>query len=226
MAATTAKGVAAIIGYGPGIGHACATLWAKHGYSVALISRTASKLEEASKTIPGSAPFACDITETPKLVETLAAVKESLGPIDHLIYNAGNGVWKTFDEISVEQLDVAMKTNVYGLLTCCQEVTPDMKSRGGGFICITGATASLRGMPFTSAFAAAKAGQRSLAQSIGRQLWKENVHVTLNIIDGAVGDGGGNKIKPSSIADEYWHQAMQTRDGWTFQNHIQTYTSD
>ena len=34
--------VAAVIGYGPGIGHSCAALWASKGYAVALVSRTAS----------------------------------------------------------------------------------------------------------------------------------------------------------------------------------------
>ena len=82
-------------------------------------------------------------------------------------------------QITVEQLDMAMKTNVYGLLTCAQCCTPAMVEKKTGNIIITGATASLRGMPFTSAFAAAKGGQKSLAQSMARQLWKDNVHVAL-----------------------------------------------
>ena len=43
-----ARKVAAVIGYGPGIGHSCAALWSSKGYSVALVSRTASKLETAA----------------------------------------------------------------------------------------------------------------------------------------------------------------------------------
>ena len=52
-------------------------------------------------------------------------------------------MWKTFDNVSVEEMDMAMKTNIYGLLTCCKEVAPGMVERGNGFICITGATAQL-----------------------------------------------------------------------------------
>jgi NAD(P)-dependent dehydrogenase (short-subunit alcohol dehydrogenase family) len=100
-----------------------------------------------------------------------------------------------------------------------------MEARGGGFVCVTGATASLRGMPFTSAFASAKAAQRSLTQSIARQLWKKNVHVCYGIIDAGVGEGPG-KMSPDSIAAEYWHLATQNKDCWTFQTHIQCSASD
>ena len=220
-----ARKVAAVIGYGPGIGHSCAALWASKGYAVALVSRTASKLETAAKQIPGSAAFPCDITDNAALTATMKSIADNLGPVDTLLYNAGNGVWKRFDEITVEQLDMAMKTNVYGLLTCAQWCTPDMVQTGGGNIIITGATASLRGMPFTSAFAAAKSGQKSLAQSMARQLWKDNIHVAYAIIDAQVGDGEG-KMHPDSIAREYFHLAEQTPDCWSFQHHIQCKTSD
>jgi len=145
-----ARKVAAVIGYGPGIGHSCAALWSSKGYSVALVSRTASKLETATTQIPNSAAFPCDITDNAALTTTMKSIAENLGPVDTLLYNAGNGVWKKFDEITVEQLDMAMKTNVYGLLTCAQCCTPAMVEKGGGNIIVTGATASLRGMPFVT----------------------------------------------------------------------------
>ena len=217
--------VALVVGYGAGIGHAVATKWAAEGCSVALISRTAEKLEAAAKTIPNSHAFPCDITDTESLQACLTSVESQLGPVDHLLYNAGSGVWKKYDDISVELIEQAMKTNVYGLLTCTQALCPKMVARGGGFVCVTGATASLRGMPYTSAFAAAKAAQRSLAQSIARQMWKENVHVCVGIIDAMVGTEPG-KMSPESIASEYWHLRQQPKDCWSFQHHIQTSTSD
>ena len=93
-----ARKVAAVIGYGPGIGHSCAALWSSKGYSVALVSRTASKLETATAQIPNSQGFQCDITDNAALTTTMTAISEQLGPVDTLLYNAGNGVWKKFDE--------------------------------------------------------------------------------------------------------------------------------
>ena len=67
-----ARKVAAVIGYGPGIGHSCAALWSSKGYSVALVSRTASKLETATTQIPNSAS---SITAGAKVTPTATAVK-------------------------------------------------------------------------------------------------------------------------------------------------------
>ena len=75
-----ARKVAAVIGYGPGIGHSCAALWASKGYAVALVSRTASKLETATTQIPGSAAFPCDITDNAALTTTMKSIAEKLGP--------------------------------------------------------------------------------------------------------------------------------------------------
>ena len=183
--------VAMVIGYGAGIGHSIATKWSAEGFSVALVSRTKEKLEEAAKKIPNAHAFPCDVADTAALEACLTSVESTLGPVDVLLYNAGNGVWKKYDDITVEMMDQAMKVNVYGLLTCTQKLCPKMSARGGGFVCVTGATASLRGMPITSAFAAAKAAQRSLAQSIARQVWKENVHLCYGVIDAGVGEGPG-----------------------------------
>ena len=97
-----ARKVAAVIGYGPGIGHSCAALWASKGYAVALVCRTASKLETGSKQIPNSQGFQCDITDNAALTATMKSIADNLGPVDTLLYNAGNGVWKKFNEITVE----------------------------------------------------------------------------------------------------------------------------
>ena len=56
----------------------------------------------------------------------------------------------------------------------------------GGTFGITGATASLRGKPFTCAFAAGKGGQRMMAQGLARDLGKQGIHVFYVIIDGLV----------------------------------------
>jgi NADP-dependent 3-hydroxy acid dehydrogenase YdfG len=112
------KRVAALIGYGPGIGHSVASKWAAEGYAVALVSRTASKLEAAVKAIPNAHAFPCDVMDTAALTACMGSIESSLGEIDALLYNCGNGMWKQYDEITVEQLQSAMQTNVYGLLTC------------------------------------------------------------------------------------------------------------
>ena len=101
--------------------------------------------------------------------------------------------------------------------------------RGRGTLIFTGATASLRGREGFSAFAAAKAGLRALAQSLARELGPEGVHVAHVVIDGAV-DGTFIRsirgevddllardtiLKPADVAATYVHLHRQPRSAWT-----------
>jgi len=98
---------------------------------------------------------------------------------------------------------------------------------GKGVIAVTGATASLRGKPLTTGFAAAKAAQRSLSQSLARDLGPKGVHVFYAIIDGGIDNPRTAARQPDKpvearlnaddIADSYWAVASQKRSAWTFE---------
>merc|ERR1712012_1396512 len=120
--------VCVVIGAGPGLGIACARRWAREGYKVALVSRTASKLKAIAAENPGTFAFPGDVTDPASLKAALTAVEQQLGEIHTVVYNAGNGV---------------LVTNEHGLLTVAQHVGPKMTARGEGVIAVTGATAAL-----------------------------------------------------------------------------------
>ena len=52
------------------------------------------KLEQASKDIPNSKGFVCDVTQPESIDDAVSKIESDLGPIDVLVWNAGNGVWK------------------------------------------------------------------------------------------------------------------------------------
>lgn len=214
--------VCAIFGFGPGLGAAVARKWSSEGFKVALLSRTLDKVKAAESVIPNSKGFACDVRDPESMKAAVASVQEELGPINTVIYNAGNGVWKTWYEIEMNQFDSAFKTNVYGLLQAAQLTAPGMIERGEGNILVSGATASLRGKPFTAGFAPPKGAQRLLAQSLARDLGPKGVHVGLFIIDGGIGRDDSNpaKLDPNAIADTYWHVATQPKTCWSFETEV------
>jgi len=225
--------VCAVFGFGPKVGASVARKWSSEGYKVAIMSRKLEKLITASKDIPNSKGFACDVTVPENIDETIASIESDLGPIDVLVWNAGNGVWKTWDKIELEAFDAAMKTNVYGLLRATQNVAPGMIERAKdasptstpSAILVTGATASMRGKPITVGFAPQKGAQRLLAQSLARDLGPKGVHVGLFIIDGQIGDSGcgltdPTKLDPDAIAATYWSVANQCKTAWSFETEV------
>lgn len=214
--------VCAIFGYGPGLAAAVARKWSKEGFSVAVMSRTQDKVQDAESTIPNVKGYVCDVTDPQNITTTVASIEQDLGPIDCLVYNAGNGVWKSWDQIPLTDFEKGFQTNVSGLLKASQEIVPKMIERGHGTVLITGATASLRGKPITAGFAPHKGAQRLLAQSLARDVGPKGVHVGYFIIDGVIGvdDTNPSKIDPAAIAETYWNVATQPKTCWSFETEV------
>ena len=214
------KPVCVVIGIGPKNGRAFATRFANEGYAVALLSRSTDYSKKLAEELGGKA-YACDVTDPEAIKRAFEQIRGDLGEVDVLLYNAGSGQFGTFDEVPDEAFEKGWQINVRGLLQSTRQVVGPMRDKGRGAIIVTGATASLRGKPFTTAFAQAKAAQRSLAQSFARQLGPEGIHVALLIVDGMIGTDeqadGENALRPSDIADTVYHLATQPKSAWSFE---------
>jgi len=179
------------------------------------------QVEAAAAENPGTLAVAADVTNPASLTAALTTVEQKLGEIHTVVYNAGLGVWATYENVTHEKSEMSMKTNVHGLLTVAQHVGPKMTARGEGVIAVTGATAALRGKPMTVGFATAKAAQRMLTQSLARDLGPKGIHCFYVIVDGGIGrqsgDQGqnGSRMDPDAIAADYWHVANQPKNNWT-----------
>jgi len=222
---SNAQKVCVVFGYGPGIGAACARRWIKEGFKVAIVARNEEKLRsfEAKHGAAVIKGYPCDVTNRQQMEMTVAQVEADLGPIHTMIYNAGNGIWKTYEQLTEDEFETCLKINAKGLLIAAQLICPKMEQRGEGVVAVTGATAAWRGKPFTAAFAAAKAAQRSLSQSLARDLGPKNIHVFYVIVDGGVdkNEEAGNErpgsLDPNAIAETYWCLATQPKSCWTFE---------
>lgn len=215
------KPVCVIVGIGPKNGRAFAQRFAGEGYAVALLSRSTDYSSGLASELGGKA-YTCDVTDPAAIQRAFAQVREDLGDVEVLLYNAGSGKFGTFDDVPDEEFEKGWQINVRGLLQSTREVVGPMRAKGSGAIIVTGATASLRGKPFTAAFASAKAAQRSLAQSFARQLGPEGIHVALVIVDGGIGSDEqtgeeGTRLRPSDIAETVYHLATQPKSAWSFE---------
>ena len=180
------KKVCVVIGVGPGNGQAYATRFSKAGYAVALLSRDLGSLKTIAEPLDDAHCFACDASDPDSVTRALGEVGTQLGSVDTLIYNAGAGDFGPIDTVSLDAFESAWRINTLGLAAAAQAVIPAMREAGSGNIIISGATASKKGGANFAAFAQAKAAQRSLAQSMARQLGADGIHVALIIIDAVV----------------------------------------
>ena len=216
--------VCAVVGVGPGIGLALVRRFAAAGYHVAMVARSAERLAAYEKEIVEARGFVAD---PESLRHALGAIANEMGPISVLCYNAGSGSWALPEDTTPADMEKSWRVNALGLLVAAQTVAPQMLAAGHGAIMVTGATASLRGRPRTTAFAAAKAAQRSLAESLARHWGPRGIHVALFVIDGVVDLPRTRKmlhdkpdsffLKPAEIAETIFFVAHQRPSAWSFQ---------
>lgn len=234
-------GVAWVAGVGPsaGLGAAAGRRFAAGGLTVALTGRNAERLRsvaaEISSTGARAQALPGDVSSVDG-IEALVAQVRALGPLRLAVFNAGNAVRGTVLELTPEQFEWTWRGSTYAGFLFARAVLPLLLENGGTLL-FTGATASVRGRgPFT-AFAAAKAGLRSLAQSAAREYGPRGVHVAHIVIDGGIDGerlranvpqraaeaGPDGLLSPDAIAETYWQLHLQHRSAWTHELDLRPY---
>ncbi|KAF8991736.1 hypothetical protein BDQ17DRAFT_1546731 [Cyathus striatus] len=248
MATQAAKKVLVVVGLGNGTGTGASTarLFAKKGFSVALIARGAEHVKKLAEEINASggeaAPFPIDAYTHATFSTAWGSIRNRFPKpqyvINSALYNASHGVWKPFLDVKPEDIDASLNVSVVGAFAFSKEVIQEFKGNEiddngkRGTLLFTGATASLRGNVVTSAFAAGKFGTRALSQSLAKEFGKENIHVAHAIMDGSIlTDQGKNypnrnpdwatneniRLNPDSIANSYLYLVNQDRSAWTWE---------
>jgi NAD(P)-dependent dehydrogenase (short-subunit alcohol dehydrogenase family) len=133
---------AIVTGAGTGIGRSVALAFLKDGYRVALAGRRKDKLEETARDSgAGDRALAVptDVTDAKAIAALFAAVKQKWSRLDVLFNNAGIGTPGSvmLEDLSLEQWQAVVNTNLTGMFLCTQEAFRIMKSqtpRGGRII--------------------------------------------------------------------------------------------
>jgi NAD(P)-dependent dehydrogenase (short-subunit alcohol dehydrogenase family) len=221
------KPVCAILGVGPGNGEAFARRFSDGGYAVALMARRGDVIDPLAAELPDARAYRCDAADAADIERCLAEIRDGMGEVETLVYNAGSGIWGSVEEVSAEDFEISWRINAHGAFVAAQQVIPAMKAAGRGNIVMVGATASRRGGPKAVAFASGKAAQRSLAESMARHLWPAGIHVSLLIIDGMIDLERTRARMPDTptefflqaadIAETVWQTTRQSRSAWSFE---------
>ncbi|WP_018405412.1 SDR family NAD(P)-dependent oxidoreductase [Marinobacter gelidimuriae] len=225
--------VCVVMGVGPGNGEAFVRRFSAEGFQVAMLARSQDYLKQLEQSVTGARAFVCDMMEPEQITAVLAAVESELGPVSVMMYNAGGGVFKNVEEASLEDFEANWRINVQGLVAATKAALPQLRQHETASIIITSASAATRGRANTAPFASAKAAQRSLVQSMARQLGPEKIHVANVVIDGVVdlprtrewlaGKPDDFFVKPAAVADAVWNLCQQDPSAWTFELDIRPF---
>ncbi|HVY14410.1 MAG TPA: SDR family NAD(P)-dependent oxidoreductase [Rhodopila sp.] len=215
---------ALIVGVGSGLSASLARLFAKHGLQVALASRNPDRLAKLAEET-AAATFACEATEPEEVAALFDVVVATQGAPDIVVYNASARARGPVTDLDPAEVAQAINVSAYGGFLVAQQAARLMVARGSGAILLTGASASVKGYPNSSAFAMGKFALRGLAQSLARELQPKGVHVAHFVIDGGIrsasraepADNPDSLLDPDAIAETYWQVAMQPRSAWTWE---------
>jgi len=225
-----------------GTGAATAKIFAKSGYRIALIARSAERLKRLAEEIEAdggqAAGFPVESYTRDSLSSTFASIKKQWpdAQVRAALYNAAYGVWKPFLDLNESEIKESVDTNIIGAFAFARESILafkdlDLDEHGKrGTLIFTGATASIRGNTTTSAFAAGKHALRALSQSLAKEFGKQHIHVAHAIIDGGIStersknyvsvEKLGNPaatLSPESIAEAYLYLSKQDQSAFTWE---------
>jgi 3-oxoacyl-[acyl-carrier protein] reductase len=174
---------ALITGAGKGLGRAMALALAAEGVNLGLLSRTQEDLDKLAKDVIAInstikvATAKADVSDLPAVTKAFTKITEALGQIDILINNAGIARFGSFLELSVDEWESIIRTNLLGAYYCIRQVLPEMNNRKSGDIVNISSSAGLRGAAMTSAYSASKFGLIGLSQSLMQEARKSNIRV-------------------------------------------------
>lgn len=234
--------VCAIVGAGDGLGRALAARFAREGYTLALLSRSAAGSEAALGAARHAAPglehayHSVDATQPEALQGALERVAAEVGEIDVLIYNARGGyTLREPLDMGFDELEDIYRLEVIGAFAAAKAVMPAMLQRGRGSVLYSSATAALRGSATNPLYAIGKFGLRALAQSLAKAYARRGVHVahvrldcTLDVPQVREWLGEQFDVEQTAncddVADTYWWVHRQPRSAWSNEVELRPYT--
>jgi 3-oxoacyl-[acyl-carrier protein] reductase len=186
------SGTALVTGATEGIGRATALALGRAGYRIGICSRSGDKvaatLAELRALGVAAAGAAADVADPAQVRHLVEQVRAELGEIDVLVNNAGVLIARPFDELTLEDWDATMATNLRSLYLTTHLVLPGMRTRRHGTIVNVASLAGRNGFVGGSAYSASKHAVLGFSRSLMLEVRKENVRV-IAICPGSVATG-------------------------------------
>ncbi len=210
---------ALVTGATQGIGRATAFSLGRAGYRVGVCARTAAKVQTLLAELGAegirAAGAAADVANPEQVASTLSHITGQLGEVGVLVNNAGILIARPFEELTLEEWDATMATNLRSLFVVTRAVLPSMRQRKEGVVVNVASLAGRNGFVGGTAYAASKHAVLGFSRSLMLEVRKENVRV-IAICPGSVDTGMLHNqpllhadprhiLRPEDVADTILH---------------------
>ena len=173
--------VALVTGFGSGIGQAVAVMLAAEGAKVVGVSRRQDAGNETLAAITAAggtaAFFAADVRSSSDVDAAMAKAVERFGGLDIVANCAGIRLVGRATDITEEQWDDVMATNLKAAFLTSRAAVPLMKARGGGAIVNIGAVSGFRGNPNRVAYSTSKGALNNFTEAMALDYGADGIRV-------------------------------------------------
>lgn len=210
---------ALVTGATQGIGRATAFALGRAGYRVAVCARTRAKLDLLLAELRAegieAAAAAADVSHPDQVAAAVAQLAGALGEVGLLVNNAGVLIARPFEELSLEEWDTTMATNLRSLLLVTRAVIPAMRRRRRGTIVNVASLAARHGFVGGTAYCASKHAVLGFSRALMLEFRKEGIRV-ITVCPGSVDTGmlrdqpmlksnPERILRPEDVADAILH---------------------
>lgn len=189
--------IAIITGGGSGLGFAIAEKFTQSGITTIIAGRNEEKLNKAKEQL-GEHCFAmaCDVSDLKAIPSFVEQVTAQFGRIDILVNNAGINMKKEFTEVTDEEFQTVIMTNLNAVFAMSREVVKQMIKQGGGSIINISSMAAQYGLPRVIAYTASKTAIDGMTRAMAVELSPKGIRV--------------NAIAPGFIKTEMTAKALDS----------------
>jgi 3-oxoacyl-[acyl-carrier protein] reductase len=194
-----------VTGATKGIGRAIAEMLLKHGANVAICGRNAESVSQTVRELDSESSGkvkgkAADVRHHAEVAELFQFIDDEFGGLDVLVNNAGVGVFRPVGELSIEDWEYTIGTNLTGVFHCCREALGRFNQRGGGQIVNISSLAGKNPFAGGAAYNASKFALNGFSEAMMLDTRNQNVRVSY--------------IMPGSVATEFNGREVAPEDSW------------
>ena len=173
--------VAVITGASKGLGKAMALALGAAGARLALVSRNREQLNAVAGAVKGAGGeaqvFPADVSEEGQVLKLERDVAHEFGKVNILINNAGVNLRKPLVEITLEEWQRVLNTNLTSVFLMCRSFLPHMKGTGYGRIINMTSTMSWVSLPGRAAYSASKTALLGVTRALALELAPDGITV-------------------------------------------------